>query len=278
MGTAWPEVSSNALTRIGAVSGSAVQNVTDGNMPWEQNTPDALEDDAQMLALASSEGIRMGAVVQAVPKLEGSITLLREHGECAGAVGMEMGKLNKAVEAGDRDLGIPIDILSKGLLRYGRRQGRLALELSAAMNPFLSQYKLCKYEKMAFHDRRVALQKRVKERGRADFRAQKLMINQRAMHGPGHMGNLDRLASEASYSDEVAVGAVHQSDIIASIVKSEVNRVAFERRTEWSKSMKILCSSLRESTSENASIWESTKDSFLQAFPEYNVSTTTKSA
>jgi len=276
MGTAWPEVSSNALTRFGAVSGAAVQNVTDSQMPWDQNTQDALEDDAELLALASSEGIRMGAVVQAVPKLEGSITLMREHGECAGAVGMEMGKLNKAVEAADRDLGIPIDVLSQGLLRYGRRQRRLALELSAAMNPFLSQYKLCKYEKMAFHDRRTSLQKRVKERGRADFRAQKLMINQRTLHGQGQMGELDRLEREASYSDEVAVGAVHQSDFISAIVKSEVNRVAFERRTEWSKSMKVLCSSLREATAEHASIWESTRDSFLTAFPEYNVSVSTE--
>mmetsp|Transcript_32311 Transcript_32311/g.49134 ORF Transcript_32311/g.49134 Transcript_32311/m.49134 type:complete len:732 (-) Transcript_32311:196-2391(-) len=273
MGTAWAEVSANALTRMGAVSGAAVQNVTEKQMPWDSNAQDALEDDAELLALSNSEGIRMGAVVQAVPKLEGSITLLREHGECAGAVGMEMGKLSKAVEGSDRDLGVPIDVLSQGLLRYGRRQRRLALELSAAMNPFINQYKLCKYEKMAFEDRRTSLQKRVKERGRADFRAQRLMMNQRTLNGHGAHGDLDRLEREASYSDEVAVGAVHQSDIICSTVKSEVNRVAFERRTEWSKSMKVLCSALREASAENASIWEASKESFLQAFPEYNAGT-----
>jgi len=273
MGTAWAEVSANALTRMGAVSGAAVQNVTEKQMPWESNAQDSLEDDAELLALSSSEGIRMGAVVQAVPKLEGSITLLREHGELSGAVGMEMGKLSKAVEGSDRDLGVPIDVLSQGLLRYGRRQRRLALELSAAMNPFITQYKLCKYEKMAFQDRRTSLQKRVKERGRADFRAQKLMMNQRTLHGSGAYSDLDRLEREASYSDEVAVGAVHHSDIISATIKSEVNRVAFERRTEWSKSMKVLSSALREATAENASIWEATRESFLQAFPEFNAGT-----
>jgi hypothetical protein len=273
MGTAWPEVSSNALTRLGAVSGQAVQNVSGSNMPWESNSQDALEDNAELLSLQNSEGIRMGAVTQAVPKMEGSITLLREHGESAGAVGMEMGKLSKAVEASDRDLGVPIEVLSQGLLRYGRRQKRLALELSAAMNPFVIQYKMCKYEKMAFHDRRASLQKRVKERGRADTRAQKLMIHQRNMVHQGALGELDRLERDASYTDGMAVGAVHHCDIIGATLKSEVNRVAFERRTEWSRSMKVLCSSLREANAEQTSIWESTKESFLQAFPEYNTNT-----
>jgi hypothetical protein len=186
---------------------------------------------------------------------------------------MEMGKLSKAVEASDRDLGVPIEVLSQGLLRYGRRQKRLALELSAAMNPFVIQYKMCKYEKMAFHDRRASLQKRVKERGRADTRAQKLMIHQRNMVHQGALGELDRLERDASYTDGMAVGAVHHCDIIGATLKSEVNRVAFERRTEWSRSMKVLCSSLREANAEQTSIWESTKESFLQAFPEYNTNT-----
>lgn len=272
MGTAWPEVSSNALTRFGAVSGAAMQNVTETHMPWESGSQDALEDNAELLALANSEGIRMGAVTQAVPKLEGAITLLREHGESAGAVGMEFSKLIKAVEASDRDLGVPMEMLSQGLLKYGRRQKRLALELSAAMNPFVTQYKMCKYEKMAFHDRRAALQKRVKERGRADTRAQRLMIHQRGFRDNGALGELDRLERDASMSDGMAVGAVHHCDIIGDNLKSEVNRVAFERRTEWSKSMKVVCSSMREATAEQKSIWEAKRESFLQAFPEYNAS------
>ena len=272
MGTAWPEVPSNALTRFGAVSGAAMQNVTETHMPWESGSQDALEDNAELLALANSEGIRMGAVTQAVPKLEGAITLLREHGESAGAVGMEFSKLIKAVEASDRDLGVPMEMLSQGLLKYGRRQKRLALELSAAMNPFVTQYKMCKYEKMAFHDRRAALQKRVKERGRADTRAQRLMIHQRGFRDNGALGELDRLERDASMSDGMAVGAVHHCDIIGDNLKSEVNRVAFERRTEWSKSMKVVCSSMREATAEQKSIWEAKRESFLQAFPEYNAS------
>jgi hypothetical protein len=270
MGTAWPEVSSNALTRLGAVSGAAVQNVSDTHLPWESNAQDALEDNAELLALANSEGIRMGAVTQAVPKLEGAVTLMREHGEAAGACGMELNKLSKTVEASDRDLGVPLDLLSQGLLRYGRRQKRLVLELSAAMNPFITQYKICKYEKTAFQDRRSALQRRVKERGRADVRAQRLMVHQRGLQHQGALGELERLERDASVSDEVAVGAVHYCDVIGATLKSEVNRVAFQRRTEWSKSMKVLCSALKEAAAEHKSIWESTRENFLQAYPEFS--------
>jgi hypothetical protein len=88
MGTAWPEVSSNALTRLGAVS----LDTTPHKLPWD-NPQDMMEDNAELLALASSEGLRMGAVTQAVPKLEGAITLLREYGEAAGLVGMEANTL-----------------------------------------------------------------------------------------------------------------------------------------------------------------------------------------
>ena len=275
MGTAWPEVSSNALTRITAVTANKTNALTEKTVPAAMNhthiANDALEDDAVLLALSGSEGLRMGAVIQAVPKLEGSITLMREHGECAGAVGMELSKLSKEVEATDRDLGVPIDVLSQGLLRYARRQKRLSVELGAALIPFVSQYKLCKNEKLAFADRKVALQRRLKERGRADQRAQRLMMQQHQLHSQGQLGQLERMERDASVSDEMANDAVHSCERVAQVLKDEVNRIAYERRSEWSKSMKVLASSLKESCSEQRAIWEATHESFLQAFPEFDV-------
>jgi hypothetical protein len=261
MGTAWPEVSSNALTRLGAVS----LDTTPHKLPWD-NPQDMMEDNAELLALASSEGLRMGAVTQAVPKLEGAITLLREYGEAAGLVGMELGKLSKHVEAAsDRDLGLPIELLSGGLLRSSRRQKRLATELAASMNSFVMQYKLCRYEKLAFTDRRAALLKRAKDRGKADMRAQQLLIQQRSQVYNSHVER------DATVSDDLAVDAVTQCENIGAILKSEVNRISFDRRTEWSKSMKVICSAMKEASTEQVSVWEATREAFLQHFPQDKV-------
>jgi hypothetical protein len=272
IGIAWPEISSNAITRLGA----AVQNASDNaHMPWESYSQDSLEDDAELLALANSEGIRMGAVAQAVPKLEGSVALIRDHGDAAGSVGMELRKLSHTVEAfSDRDLSLPMEILSQGLLGFSRRQKRLVLELSAALHPFLSQYRMCRNEKWAFGDRRAALQKRVRERGRADQRAHQLIIQQRGYQQQAQYigdvnGELDRLERDASRTDVMALSASQRCDLTGRIIKSEVNRIAYERRIDWNRSMKIVCSSMKEAAAEQVSIWESTRETFLQTFPEY---------
>ncbi len=70
---------------------------------------------------------------------------MREQGDAAGAVGMELSKVSKASE----DLKI-CDHLSNGLLRHGRRTKRLALEMSAAMESFLQQYKMVRYETVTY--------------------------------------------------------------------------------------------------------------------------------
>ena len=261
MGTAWPEVSSNAITRLGAVGAGAAVQLAETVVAAEKIP----EDNAELLTLTSSEELRMGAVTQAVPKLEGAVTLLKEHGEWSGAVGMELSKLTKEVEASDAELSQPLQVLSAGLLRSGRREKRLALELSAAMSTFVSQYKLCKNEKLAFQDRRQALVRCQKERAKADQRAQKLLLN------PSPDG-LDRAERDAVMSDEMAVGAVQEAQEIGLVLKGEVNRVAYQRRTEWSKSMKVVASAMKEASAERVAIWESTRENFLQAFPEYAAS------
>lgn len=269
LGTAWPEVSNNAWTRLASAGVGAAVKVSEQTQHLKD---DYHEENAELLALQGSEQVRMGAVQQAVPKLEGALTLMREMSEQAGAVGMELGRLSKEVEHTDRELGQPIDILSSGLLRSGRRNKRLALELSAAMHTFSQQYKLCRYERMAFQDRRNALSRRAKERGRADQRAAQLMIQQRQMYQQPYVGinGMNPMERDAIMSDEMAVGAHQEADEIAQRLKSEINRVAYNRRQEWNSSVKVVASSMREALSERVAIWESCRESFLQNFPEYN--------
>ena len=70
--------------------------------------------------------------------------------------------------------------------------------------------------------------------------------------------------------DAMAHDAVAVAERVGQVLKSEVNRVAYERRREWSKSCKVLASSLKEACAEEKAIWEATQESFLQAFPEYD--------
>ena len=81
---------------------------------------------------------------------------------------MELSKLVKDVTWCDCDLTGPFEILAGALLRSGRRTRRLGLEVGAATTPFVVQYQLCKYEQMAFADRRLALRRRTEARTRAD--------------------------------------------------------------------------------------------------------------
>ena len=318
MGTAWPECSANAFTRVSTMGASAAAKVAEtgtsglfgtgapanttagsasggfssvmGQVASSVGVGDLVEhvteDSAELLALSSSESVRMGAVLQAVPKLEGAVTLLREQGEGAGAVGMELNRLAKEVlSQGDRELATPLEIFSNGLLRHGRRTKRLGQELQqATISAFQMQYKLCRYEKMAWADRRNALSKRLKERSKADKRAQQLYHHQQqySQYGGGYgggygqppqfngQGNMNQLMTHATMTDNMAVDAVRECDAIGERLKREVNRVSFSRRMDWSKNIKVIASYMKEAASERLAIWESTRDSFLQAFPEYH--------
>ena len=276
LGTAWPEVSSNALTRLANVGAGAAVKLSDQTattkFPWNDASgiDEYGEDNAELLALQSSEQVRMGAVLQAVPKLEGAITLLRELAEQKGAVGMELNRLSKEVEATDRELGQPIEIVAGGMLRSGRRSKRLALELSAAMHTFSQQYKLCRYEKMAMQDRRLAIVRRHKERGKADQRAAQLMMQQRQFYQQQPYGNaIGAMERDAVLSDELATDAVREAVEIGDRLKSEINRVAWQRRKEWSGAVKVVASAMKEALTERVAIWESVRESFMQTFPEY---------
>jgi hypothetical protein len=263
IGTAWAECSTNAFTRLGAVGAGVSMKVAETTNLTSASAPaHEWEEDAELLGLCSSENLRLGAVSQAVPKLEGAVILLREQGDTAGALGMELSKASKML---DMDFKM-CEVLSTGLLRHGRRTKRLALEMSAAMDSFLHQYKLVRYEKMAMHDRRQALQKKAKERGRADSRALYLSQHQNHLQINGHLRQLNQLEQYAVHMDSDASDAVGEADEIGARLKSEIHRVAIIRRTEWNTSMKTIASSMKEACSERTAIWESTLEAFQNIY------------
>ena len=285
LGTAWPEVSNNAFTRLANAGVGAAVKVSEQTQatkfPWQDpmgHIDDYGEEDAELMALASQEQVRIAAVLQAVPKLEGSVTLLREGAELRGATGMELNRLAKEVETSDKELSYPMELVASGMLRSGRRSKRMALELAAALETFVHQYKLCRYEKMAFTDRRVAIMRRNKERGKADHRAhQLLMQQQRHMYqqqpyggGASPYGNPNaayQMQNHAIQADTLASDAVQECNEIGRRVKAEVNRIAWHRRQEWKAAVKVVASANKEAVTENVAIWESVRESFLQAFP-----------
>lgn len=220
------------------------------------------EDNSELLALASSEGLRIGSVLQSVPKIEGAVAIVGELGERMSVSGLEMQKLVNNVMPQDREFSAPFEVLSSGLLRSGRRTSRLAIELSAAAEVFSLQYKLCRYERMAFADRRSALVRRRDARVAADKKAQKLVIHQHSMQGMGQYGMTGSAAErDAVMADEIAVDSFNEAETIGQILQCEVGRIAQMRKKDWSMSLKIIAANMREAHAERAAIWESCRNS-----------------
>lgn len=234
------------------------------------------EDNSELLALSSSEGLRIGSVLQAVPKIEGAVALVGELGERMSVSGLEVQKLVNNVMSQDRDFCAPFEILSSGLLRSGRRTKRLAIELGAAAEVFTLQYKLCRYERMAFADRRSALVRRRDARIAADKKAQKLIIHQHSMQSMGHHpgsfmvgGSAER---DAVMSDEIATDSFNEAETIGQILQCEVGRIADMRKRDWSMSLKIIAANMREAHAERAAIWEGCRNSLVSQLNGYDES------
>lgn len=272
LGTAWAEVSSNALTRLANVSVGAAMSLSEtttrgmGVFSQDDFLP---EDSADLLALQAAEATRMGAVLQAVPKLEGCVTLLKDHAEQVGTVGMELQKA-KAID----DMQ-PFEILAHGMLRSSRRSKREVAELLELMQTFSYHYKLVRYEKLAFGDRKHALAHRAKERGKADQRAAQLMLQQRQVSGFSSYGGgvdhlaLDRLEREAAVSDELATEATMECEEIGRRIQLEVARTSLERRAEWCDSLKLVAQALKSAASERLSMWILVQEQFSQAYQDH---------
>lgn len=275
IGTAWPEVSSSLLTRFQEVTATTASkfNEAAAGVMSEMNHDQQMaagEDSAEMLALASSEGLRIGSVLQAVPKMEGGTILLNDQAEQSSTVGLELSRLIKTVLANNHSDMIPsLEVLSNALMRSGRRSSRLVTELNAALAPFLLQYRYCRYERMAFADRRSALQKRRDIRQKADAHAKKLMMQQRSLQYQGNMSALERMETNAAIYDECAQDANRLADEIAEIVQFEVHRLTIDRRTEWSAGIKIVAANMKEACAERRAIWEGAKETFMTEFPDF---------
>lgn len=115
---------------------------------------------------------------------------------------------------------------------------------------------------MAMHDRRLAIQRKAKERGRADARAMHLSQQQRHLQVNGHMNHLSQLEQNAISMDSHALDAVSEADEIGARLKLEINRIAIDRRITWNNSIKTIASSMKEACSERVAIWESTLEAF----------------
>lgn len=273
IGTAWPEVSSSAFTRLTAVGAAAVEKMSESvdGVLQELGTAQQVaagEDSADILALAAYEGRRIGAVSSSVPKIENAVALMRERGDRLGATGLETSKLSKDVAWCDRELSMPMDVLASALLRCGRRTKRLGLELGAAISPFVIQYRMCRYEQMAFADRRAVLKRRTEARSKADGRAAKLMMNQSSMAYPG---TLDRMETEAAMYDEMATEVAKEADEVALRLQNEVGRIGVLRVKQWDSSMKVIACGFKEACAENAAIWESALEAFKREFPDVKI-------
>jgi len=277
IGTAWPEVSGSALTRITAVGMGSVEKLAEG-IDGILNDVNLLggshpaggwgEDNAELLALAAYEGRRIGAVAGSVPKIEGTVNILKDRGDRWGATGLEMSKLAKDVAWCDRELTAPLELLSSALLRTGRRVKRCGLEIASSVTPFITQYKLCKYEQMAFADRRAALKRRTEARGSADRRAAKVMMNQ---YPGGRLGSLEKMEMEAAMYDEMATEAAREAEEVASRLQNEVGRIGSIRVREWDDGVRAVACGMKEACAENAAIWEAALECFKREFPEVHV-------
>jgi hypothetical protein len=274
IGTAWPEVSGSVVTRFTAVGNASVEKLADAvdGMLGQSSPVMGGEDNAEILALAAYEGRRIGAVTSSVPKIEGTVGILKERGDRCGATGLEMSKLAKDVAWCDRELSGPMEVLSSALLRSGRRMKRLGLDVGAGVMPFVSQYRLCRYEQMAFEDRRMALKRRSEARSSADRRAAKVMMNQTSIASMGRLGMLEKMEMEAAMMDEIATETAKEADEIALRLQSEVGRIGSIRVREWDLAMRVVAGGMKEACAENAAIWEAALDCFKREFPDVQVS------
>lgn len=268
LGAAWPEVSSSIFTRLTEVGTSTATKISESTsaVMSELNNESQImagEDNSELLALASAEGLRIGSVLQAVPKIEGVVTLMGEIGERMSVSGLEAQKLVNNVFAHEGEFGTPFETLSSGFLRCGRRTSRLAIELGAATQVFTLQHKLCRYERMAFADRRSALVRRRDARLAADKKAQKLVVQQHSMQSMGQHGMYGGVERDAAMSGDLATTSFNEAEEIGQILQCEVGRIADLRKKDWSMSLKVIAANMRETHAERAAIWEGCRDSLL---------------
>merc|ERR1712232_1062683 len=144
LGNAWPEVSNNALTRLAHGSTSAAVKVaesTNNALTLNQYIAETGEDNGDLLALSTTEQLRLTALVQSVMKIEGFIHQIREYADRSKFAGLETSRLCNGLQERHPDLYIPLSLLALGLMKCGKRSNHMSLQLSAAFGPFVMEYR-----------------------------------------------------------------------------------------------------------------------------------------
>lgn len=345
LGTAWLEVSSNALTRftagvipktwdiLGGAIGGPHSGVTDttsaatppltatsstsnmfldsaaesmwvggGITPTSKNNPNSTnllstssiriggegtsstaasmvstaptEENAHLYTLQNLELMRLTTVCQAIPKLEGGLTLLIQHKEHLASTAMELSKLSRDLLHLDQPLTFSLDVVCKAMLKSSRRKTKwLHQEVKEALVPFHEEFLSVRMERAAFQDRRTALLKRYTLRQQADAKAQVLVSYHQQQNTDvdaptivfegGKILQLDQLELEAAQSEEIAVEAMRNADYIGNVLLTEVARRKQIRHGEWMSSLKDIVYSMHSAHKDQVAIWEHAKNQMM---------------
>lgn len=284
IGCAWPEVSSSAITRLGHATGKTTSKIV-SSLPQggvgQFDPHEAEENNAELLAWATFENVRVNAVVQSVIKVEYAFHLLRELGQISMSLGLELTKLCKLpIINQDTEFIIPLDLLAIGAMKSGKRTKQQSLQLMAAVVPFVFEYRQCKYVRMAFNDRRDSLHNKQLAKAKALMRSDRLIqqqkyhLNASASSSINHhqgeynfsMDTLEKMEMEAAVGDETYLKTVEEAEKTGKVLISELCRISARRNKEWKDSIKIMASSFKESCSERVAIWENIKHKMEQTF------------
>lgn len=278
IGDAWKEVSSSAIVR-------AMANVQDISVIKDSiqkyNIGNVQDDSTQISDLLTREVERLNATLQAMPKLDGAAMLLKEFGECSGAVGMEFTKLlndvGKVTVSGAQHSGpdyslnnIALKSLANGLLRSGRRSKRHGLEVGVILEPFFEEERRDYYMRMAMQDRKDAVIKRFASQRNVESKALSLQnARQNAANIQGNASSnnpanlIAKAEDELNGANAVLKASIESASRIARILTWECERLEKERRRKYLEAVKVLASNSKECCSERVAIWEAAMEAFL---------------
>lgn len=258
---------------VGGPTSSSVeapQYYSPTNVSTTYSSASPTEENAQILTLQNVENMRLIHVCQAVPKLEGAVTLLFQHKEYMGSAAMEISKLSRDISKLDKPLSQCLEIASTAMLKSSRRKHKFNNDLRATIHPFDSELKLVRMERGALQDRRIALLQRHALRQQADAKANKLLAYQgmapagsNIVYEGGKVILLDQLEVEATQSDNIAVEAMRHAEKVGKVLQSEVARLKAIRHKEWMSTLKVIAHQMQAAHKDQTAIWEGARKQLL---------------
>ena len=258
---------------VGGPTSSSVedpQSHSPANVSTTYTSASPTEEHAHILTLQNVENMRLIHVCQAVPKLEGTITLLFQHKEYMGSAAMEISKLSRDISKLDKPLSQCLEIASTAMLKSSRRRQKFNNDLRATILPFDSELKLVRMERGALQDRRMALLQRHALRQQADAKANKLLayqglapVGSNIVYEGGKVILLDQLEVEATQSDNIAVEAMRHAEKVGNVLQSEVARLKAIRHKEWMSTLKVIAHQMQAAHKDQTTIWEGARKQLL---------------